>query len=239
MDPEPDVIRQQIEQTRSSLTDKLETLEEQVKETVSNVTHTVEETIETVKDKVKGTVETVKSTVEETVSTVKRTFDIPYQTERHPWAMTGGSALLGLILGYSLGGRSRRARPRSLYPAAQPAWDAGLWRGSEPAAPVSGYEAAVDDLAPPPAPPRRQEPSFLSRLLQPFAAEIDKVKEVAVGGLMSMVRDSVMRAVPPGLVQQVEEIMNDLTHRMGGKPVQGPVMPQQGAEPSATEHNGH
>jgi hypothetical protein len=31
MDKEPDVIRQEIEQTRSNLTEKLETLESQVK----------------------------------------------------------------------------------------------------------------------------------------------------------------------------------------------------------------
>lgn len=234
MDPEPDVIRQQIEKTRSSLTDKIETLEEQVKETVSNVTHTVEETISTVKDRVQGTVESVKSTVEETVDTVKRTFDLPYQTERHPWAMTGGSALLGFVLGYSLGGRRRRLPREPRYPAAGPAWDEGLRRGYEPASPAGyDYEAAPEFATSPP-PPHRQQPSLLSRLLQPFAAEIGKIKEVAVGGLLSMMRDSVVRSVPPGLANQVEEIMNDLTQRLGGKPVQGPVMPEQAGH----EHNG-
>ena len=227
MDPEPDVIRQEIEKTRSSLTDKLSTLEEQVKETVSSVTHTVEETIETVKEKVQGTVDTVK-----------RTFDLPYQTERHPWAMTGGSALLGLLLGYSLGGRSRRRPQEPRYRPVEPAWDEGLRRDYKSASPA-GYEAAAE-YVPPPPPPRRQERSFLSSLLKPFAAEIDKVKEVAVSSLMGMVRDSVVRAVPPGLAPQVEEILNDLTYRLGGKPVQGPILPEQDRpERPVHQHNGH
>ena len=78
MDPKPDVIRRQIDETRESLADKLETLEDQVKHTVASVTEAVEHTVDS-----------VKSTARETVETVKRTFDIPYQVRRHPYALTG------------------------------------------------------------------------------------------------------------------------------------------------------
>ena len=100
MDQEPEVIRQQIDQTRSALTEKLETRENQVRDTVTNAKTTVEETIGS-----------VKSTVHETVATVKRTFDLPYQVERHPWGMFGGSILVGYLVGTLWPGRpaGRRA----------------------------------------------------------------------------------------------------------------------------------
>src|SRR5262245_56859365 len=108
MDPEsevtekhPDEIRQEIEQTRSSLTEKIETLENEVLGTVHNVTDTVESTIENVKE-----------TVQETVHTVKRTFDLRYQTDQHPWAMFSGSMLAGCIAGALFGGRQRHAWSR-------------------------------------------------------------------------------------------------------------------------------
>jgi len=210
MDPEPEVIRQQIEETRSSLTDKLETLENQVKDTVTNVTDTVKETIEDVQEKVHGTVEAVTSTVQETVSTVKRTFDIPYQVQRHPHAMTGGSMLVGVALGYMLGGR-REHHEYAREPARS--WDPGRVEEYQPAS----FAAA---------PPERYEerPSLFSRLLAPFESEISKVKEMAIGVLLGVARDSLKRALPPSLAANVEEIMNDMTRKAGGEPVQGPVI---------------
>src|SRR5437588_98198 len=102
MDQEPDVIRQDIDETRSSLTEKLETLEAEVKGTVQDAKNTVEDTIHN-----------VKSTVHETVESVKRTFDLPYQVRQHPWPMLGGSVVAGFILDNvtsKLGGKPVRGR---------------------------------------------------------------------------------------------------------------------------------
>src|ERR1700687_542184 len=93
MDPEPSVIRQDIEETRQSLTEKLETLENQVMGTVQHARETVEETIGS-----------VKSTVSETVDTVKRTFDLEYQVGQHPFiaaglALLGGAAVGAMVKG--------------------------------------------------------------------------------------------------------------------------------------------
>ena len=68
-----DLIRKKMEETRTSLTEKLETLEEQVAGTVQGATAAVSDTVETVKDSVEETVSTVKDTVQETVGTVKDT----------------------------------------------------------------------------------------------------------------------------------------------------------------------
>src|SRR5947208_14305774 len=117
MDPQPDVIRQQIEDTRSSLTDKLETLEAEVKgtvqsdrDTVESAKEAVESTLSSAKETVEDTISSVKDTVASATETVKRTFDIPYQVDRHPWAMLGLSAVAGCLCGALLGGRLSTGR---------------------------------------------------------------------------------------------------------------------------------
>jgi len=130
-----DVILNEMEDTRTSLSEKLETLEKQVTQTVQGATSGVKDTVETVTDSVQDTVaavkETVKETVEETVNTVKESvqetvntvketvqdsvhavrdlFDVPKQVDRHPWVMMAGSVGLGYCLGNYF------APPRSTY----------------------------------------------------------------------------------------------------------------------------
>src|SRR5918911_4923 len=124
MASEPDVthLHAEIDKTRSDLTDKLQTLEEQVRGTVLNATEKVEETIEQVTSTVQGTVEQVKSTVNETVESakstvsdtmenVKQTFDLEYQMQVRPWTMLCGSVCLGVVAGVLVG---RQSRGRSL-----------------------------------------------------------------------------------------------------------------------------
>ena len=72
----PEEIRNQIEETRSSLTEKLETLEHEVKETVRGATDAVVGTVQSVRSTVECTVEAVKGSVESTLESVRRTFDV-------------------------------------------------------------------------------------------------------------------------------------------------------------------
>jgi ElaB/YqjD/DUF883 family membrane-anchored ribosome-binding protein len=219
MDQEPDVIRQQIDETRESLTEKLETVESLVKEKVSAVTEGVEKTIDTVKAKVEDTVQAVSNTVENTVHSVRRTFDVPHQVRCHPYAMTGGALALGATLGYLLLPRRHSFAHRS-------------------------YEDRTPSYTPPPPPPssfaeeprhyeerRPERPSLLSGLLEPLTAEFDKVKATAIGALLGMVRDAALRSVPPSLASKVEEIVNDITRRAGGDVVSGPILPSSRGEP--------
>jgi ElaB/YqjD/DUF883 family membrane-anchored ribosome-binding protein len=88
MNQEPDEIREQIEDTRSALTAKLETLEQGVKETVHDA-----------KAAVTGTIENVKETVKGTVDTVKDSLDIRSYVQQYPWPMLAGSVGFGFALG--------------------------------------------------------------------------------------------------------------------------------------------
>jgi len=99
MDQTENDIRQSIRDTRTSMTEKLEMLEERVQETIEGAKSTVEDIVGNVKDTVDTTVEKVKDTVDDTVAKVKRTFDFQYQVDQHPWLMFGGAMLLGFALG--------------------------------------------------------------------------------------------------------------------------------------------
>jgi len=108
--------RHDIEETRASMNEKLELLEERVRDTleetktavddiVENVKGTVEVTVDAVKETVDGAkstveniVENVKDTMDDTVTKVKRSFDLRYQVEQHPWLMLGGSVIAGSVL---------------------------------------------------------------------------------------------------------------------------------------------
>jgi len=105
---DPEAIRHQIDETRCSITEKLEALEEQVIGTVQDARETVEETIENVRSSVKGTMQSVK-----------RTFDVKYQVEQHPWPMMGASFLAGVagaVLYDNLRNRGQDNRYRPYQP---------------------------------------------------------------------------------------------------------------------------
>jgi len=111
-------IQQQMEETRASLTEKLETLEQKVVGTVEEATTVASDTVEAVKD----TVAAVNETVKESVETVKDWFDIEAHVQNHPWLVVGGSVALGYCLGTfapSSNG-STQAQPTSLYHPPQP-----------------------------------------------------------------------------------------------------------------------
>src|SRR5262245_11419063 len=111
MDRESKMIHHEMEQTRSALTGKLETLERKVTGTVQDATEVVQDataavsnTVETVQGAVEDTVATVKESVQEAVGTVKEAFNLAHQVERHPWLMFGGAVAVGFLSERLLGG---------------------------------------------------------------------------------------------------------------------------------------
>ena len=86
MDSGTEPIRQDIEEIRGSMSDKL---------------HQIEETI--------------RGTIEDTTTAVKRTVDVRYQVGQHPWMALGVSFLAGYAFG-SLGGDDDDERPSERRP---------------------------------------------------------------------------------------------------------------------------
>jgi len=224
MDQEPDVIRHDIEQTRESLTEKLEVLESEVKGTIADAKETVTGTIETAKQTVEDITSNVKETVQETVQSVKRTFDLPYQTQLHPWGMMCGSMVAGFLAGYLLPSTRRiaqwghRLAARAAAPSAAPRYEAPSRPNGQAQQPAATSEG----------------PGMLDRLLEQFEPEVNKVKEMAIGTVVGLLRDWITHNIPASLAPKVEELLNQTTSKLGGEPIRGPVLEERTPAGSAT-----
>jgi len=169
---------------------------------IDNTRSAMADKLEALEDRVMNTVQSAKDTVndsiqgaKETVASVKRTFDIKHQIEQHPWAMVGGCFVAGL----ALGGLIPRGQPRSK---------------------ASGLLVSNGNIAPAaPTPPVRAEPLSRPGIFARFHDEIDKVEGMAIGYVMGLVRDSIKESVPQ-LASKIDEVMNGLTTKLGGEPVQ-------------------
>lgn len=225
---DPDIIRLQMEQTRSSLAEKLEVLEKKVTDTVLEATEAVSETVESVKETVTETVTTVKDTVTDTVGTVKETLsstvdsvyhtlDLRAQVEEHPLIMFGGSIAVGFLSGWFLGGATQGGQtgssnlssssPSEPVPAPAPAWSSPSSRGFE-------------------TPAARSRPSWFDRLTETFGSEIDKLKGMAIGTLGSVVRDVLTQNVPPNVQPMITDLIQSVTTKLGGEMIPGRVLPE-------------
>jgi ElaB/YqjD/DUF883 family membrane-anchored ribosome-binding protein len=234
MPDQSEVIMSEMEDTRKDLTEKLETLEKQVAGTVATVTGTVQtventvenvkesikETVESVTDTVQNTVQAVEETVSNTVANVKSFFDVSYQVDRHPWFMMGGSVLIGYLGGWLLTPRSHRSHET---PAVAPTYTP---------APPAAHNGAGYASSPPPAAPAAKEPeraaekgeSWLSKVGERLAPEIDKLKGLAVGTLFGVARDMISQWLPDALKDQVTDVINNFTTDLGGKVIREPLV---------------
>lgn len=243
MDHEPEVIRKEMAETRSALSEKLEALGQQVvgtvqdareavRETVDTVKGAVTDTVSTVKDQVTGTVSDVKHSVGSTVDTMKETFNVEHQVVNHPWVMVGGAVALGYVGGILLHRMS--APPRPAYPDFPPPrpstpvarteeWDSTRTAGQGAASTAARFTA-------PPVPAAAPQEHGLPTFLKGFEPELQQLKGVAIGALFGVIRDLVQRSLPPNLTEPVTEVVNNLTTKMGGQPIQGHLLD--------TGHNG-
>jgi len=230
-EPEPEVIRQQMEETRSALTDKLEKLENQVIGTVQEATSAVADSVGTVKEAVQDTVASVKESVQATVETVKETFDLPRQVEKRPWTMLVGSAALGFLGGYLLGGgREQRSRERVAggphYGRARSGREE--FYASRSTGNGNGHgPATTETAAPSSGTSRREEPGLLDNLGTAFQSEISQLKGLAVGAMFGLLRDMLTRAVPGPMERQVTDLLDNLTTKLGGQPISGHLLKEE------------
>jgi len=191
-------IQQQMQETRASLTEKLETLEQKVVGTVENATTAVNETVDVIKETVHETVATVQDGVKGSVDSVKDFMDVPAHVERHPWLMLGGSVAVGYCLGTLLTPR----RPVAVAPAAT--GSSVLW----PPAPSNGVVS--QNRVPAAAAPA--EPSM-------WASEVAKLKGLALGALFGTARELLASSMPPQMGEQLKDVVDSVTRKVGGQPL--------------------
>jgi ElaB/YqjD/DUF883 family membrane-anchored ribosome-binding protein len=224
MDEEPNVIRQHIDETRSSLTEKLETLENQVLGTVRQARESVEDTIASAKETVEGTIATVKSSVHDTMTSVKQTLDVGHQVREHPFASLGVALVSGVVCGAMFGGSRRRGRiVGDFYQAStgpEPARAMSSFRGEDGLNASHSNGGSWSPVSSSHAETSRPRSGFLGQ----FDEELNKLKGLAIGTLMGVVRDAAKQSLPASLVPQVESLVDSATVKLGGQPVAGRVL---------------
>jgi phage-related protein len=263
MDNETEVIREKMEDARTDLTDKLELLEKQVRDTVqgatsavadsvqsatSTVTDTIQSvrdvvdsvkdsvqgTVDSVKDSVQGTVDSVKETMADTVEGVRQTFDLHRQVDNHPYLMVGGAVVVGFVAGRLL---NVAPAARAMGRAAE-SFGPSVSRFAQSAASNLGTAAsAVGSTAASVGGAAVTTGGWMGALESMFGPEIDKVKELAIGTLLGVVRDMAVKAAPETMVPQVREIMDGLTTKLGGKPIEGPVFETHSSDGNEIHHD--
>jgi len=208
--------KRQMDETRASLAAKLDTLETKVGETVreatdavSTVKETVQSTVETVKDTVEETVCGIRESVHDTVAKVGDFFDVNAHFASHPWLMLGGAVAVGFASGCLLHPSSER---EAEAPTAKPQNQSnGHGNGSHHRTSARRHEHR------PPAPK-----GFFQNLVAQVEPEIDKLKNMAVGTLASVVHDWISPKIPESIKPQFNEMMDDITQKLTGNPKSEP-----------------
>jgi ElaB/YqjD/DUF883 family membrane-anchored ribosome-binding protein len=202
MDNESEVIKQQMEETRASLAEKLEALEEKVASTVTSTTDAVTGTVENVKEAVEETIDTVSESVEQ----VKEAFNLPRQVEEHPWMMMGGAVVAG-YLGACLLERG---------------WSEMSQEISKPAATTSQRTESTGNGW-----NRPEEPGMLDRLTETLGPALDKVKGLALGVTAGVVGRMILESIPAELRGEVEGVITEFTRSLGGTPMPNFLHPKE------------
>jgi len=194
-----DVIRRQMEETRSSLSEKVDALEQKIVDTVTETTDAVSETVTTVKE-----------TVEESVHNVKDFFDLRGHVEHHPWAMVGGSVAAGFVVGAMLPSR------------VEPTVAAGMASASAtaPTAAPTGRKLHHNGGATATPSRRQQQPAApTTSWFSQFEPELNRLKTLALGAALGTIREMISNGLPEEMSHQVRTIIDDVTRKVGGEPL--------------------
>jgi hypothetical protein len=174
---------------------------------------------------VNETVESVKDAVHDTVATVRETLDIPLQVKRRPWGMLGGSIALGFLGGCLL--RRRGTDRPTVSRVSQPAFSDSPRLTQHRKEISNGHRSLEETSAKKPiqdVSQRPREPGWLSGVNNPFEAEITKLKGLAIGTILSVVRDMITQSGPEPMKAELADVIDSITVKLGGKPILGPVL---------------
>jgi len=223
MDDEAEVIRSQMMETRTSMTEKFEAIEDKltsvVQETAGTVTEAVgavSETVDSVKEAVQDTVKSVTGAAEDAVASVKEAFDLRRQVERNPWAMMGGAVAVGFAGGLLL---SRLLPSVSSQVAGAAAAGMARQPTSYSSATAGGGNGASNATT----------SGWLGELGHAIEPVVNRVKSLAIGATVGMVGQMVLSSVPEAMRGQFGQVVDELTTSLGGERIKGleELLPQE------------
>lgn len=200
MADETELIRNRMDDTRASMTDKVETLEKQVTETVQETAQTVAETVSTATEAVDQTLEAISETVE----TVTETFDISGHIQNHPWLAFGGAVAVGYLFGSMMSANRSAAAPAAALPP-EPAHDPDPVEMAETEAEAEIAPEAEAEIAPDASDGRPGLGDLLGGL-----------KGLAIGSTLSMFGQVFLNAVPADMRSGLSGLIKDVTESLGG-----------------------
>lgn len=184
-----DLIRNDMKETRTAMTDKLETLEQKV----GGATTAVTDTVQAIKDSVTDTVATVKETVQDSAKAVKDWFNITGHVQEHPWMFFGGSVALGYFLG-SVRGNAPQKEP-SQQPSVSPPKESSVKNA------LRHPRMGLSQKAPVPSAPNT------------LFHELGVLKSMAIGALFGTARELITNAVPAAVKPQLMEIFEKVSKK--------------------------
>lgn len=101
----PELIQEQMKETKSQLSDKLDSLEQQLH---------VADAVQTTRTAVTATAEAVQATaatVSGAMQSISEAFDVRRQITQHPWVALGGAAALGYVVHQLMSEAQQKATP--------------------------------------------------------------------------------------------------------------------------------
>ena len=188
---------------------------EPIKQDIDNIRDQMTEKLAAIEGKVKGQ-------VNDTVDTVKQAFDIKQQVGDHPWAALGVSVLAGYVLG-TLGDSddsgtqyradySRHEQPRYQFAGSEHGkGESGYTSGGYNSSSYSSHANSSPAQSSPAASSsqaqytpqgssnsfaQQNKGGFLNDLMDQFGGELDTIKTAAISSLVAMVRDSIKDVLP-------------------------------------------
>jgi ElaB/YqjD/DUF883 family membrane-anchored ribosome-binding protein len=196
---ELDRLRADIAGTRSALSNKLESVEQELRDNVRRTTDSVVDTLHTVKETFTGTIDEVRDRFTGTVNTIKSELDVRQHVQAHPWIMVAGSAAAGF------------AAARLLPPAKRAVLEHSA---GERISEYSGSRMSATNIR---KEPRR--PGILESVVERFEPELRRLQGLAIGSAMGIVRGFVRDTAPPSMAEELDNIIQSATEKMGGRPV--------------------
>jgi len=203
---EKEAIRAEVGQTCNDLASKIKALEEKVLTPV----HKVQDAVQHTMDAVQGTVDSAKEKVD----------NVRNQVSEHPWIAIGAGVVAGMIAGY-VSGEPRRPVGASRHRSSS----GGGYRatGNGPSASGNGNGASYSATA-----EAQDQSGMMSGVKGWFSEEWDKFKGIAMGAAIALARDF-MKDQAPKFSDNIDQFMNDMTHKLGATPFKERLFDREGA----------